>query len=137
MTRPEASETTGTLRETSGMTVPVTINSESAERSVAAASGNCAGWSTVNRAGSAPGTTLGAGGAPAAALSSACACTLLQLVSVRTEEIEIRSRIIPGPLCFTGWFICVLFRLRATFQERHKYRVRTTSSFLIGTDKLS
>src|SRR5579864_1809518 len=70
-TRPEASETTGTLRAISGVTVPVTTNSEFAGRSTPAARGNCSGCSTVNRAGSAPGTIFACGGASAA--GSACA----------------------------------------------------------------
>src|ERR1035441_10188650 len=63
MTRPEARETTGTLRETSGATVPVTTNSEAVGCWAAAASGNCSGWSTGNSAASGNGTTLGLGGA--------------------------------------------------------------------------
>src|ERR1017187_3728896 len=61
-TRPEASETTGTLRETSGVTAPVTTNSETVGCAVAAASGNCSGWSTVKRLRSTSGTTLAGGG---------------------------------------------------------------------------
>src|ERR1700684_389742 len=67
MTRPEARETTGTLRETSGMTVPVTTNSDLVGCSAAAASGNCSGCCTENRAASPKGTTLAGGGSWAAA----------------------------------------------------------------------
>src|ERR1035437_6188443 len=66
-TRPEASETTGTLRETSGVTAPVTTNSETVGCAVAAASGNCSGWSIVKRLRSTSGTTLAGGGAAATA----------------------------------------------------------------------
>src|SRR5271166_3498992 len=66
-TRPEASETTGTLRETSGATVAVTTNSEVVGCAVASTSGNCSGWSTVNRLRSTSGTTVAGGGAAAAA----------------------------------------------------------------------
>src|ERR1017187_5863744 len=71
MTRPEASDTTGTLRDTSGVTVPVTTSSEVVGCWVAVASGNCSGWSTENRAASAKGTTLGLGGAPCAGSAAA------------------------------------------------------------------
>ena len=64
--RPEASETTGTLRVMSGVTEPVTTNSELAGRLTAAASGNCSGWSTANSVMSTSGVTLVGGGASAA-----------------------------------------------------------------------
>src|ERR1035438_319746 len=66
VTRPEASETTGTLRATSGVTAPVTTNSEVVERLTAAASGNCSGWSTAKSVMSTSGVTLAGGGASAA-----------------------------------------------------------------------
>src|SRR5580700_6521115 len=86
-TRPEASETTGTLRATSGVTVPVTTNSEVVERSTAAVSGNCSGWSTANRLGSAPGTMFAGGGASAA--GSACA---VQPTSTTSEAKDRANR---------------------------------------------
>ena len=42
-TRPEASEITGMLRDTSGLTAPVTCSSGAASRAPAVASGNCSG----------------------------------------------------------------------------------------------
>src|ERR1700735_652802 len=95
MMRPEASDTTGTLRETSGVTVPVTTNSEVVACSVAAASGNCSGRSTEKRAASGNGTTLGSGGAPATVGSPpVCAWTLLQPASENAEAIKVRSSVI-------------------------------------------
>src|ERR1700730_13760200 len=64
-TRPDASDTTGTLREVSGVTVPVTANEEVVECALAAASGNCSGWSTAKRLRSTSATTLAGGGASA------------------------------------------------------------------------
>src|SRR5271157_2078666 len=86
MTRPEARETTGTLRETSGATIPVTTNSEVVDRETAAASGYCSGWSTANRLTSAPGTTLAGGGASAASSP----CTLLQPPRVASDEMNMK-----------------------------------------------
>src|ERR1022692_4159941 len=86
-TRPEASETTGTLRETSGVTVAVTTNSEVVGRAVAATSGNCSGWSTVKRVGSAAGTTLAGGGASAAASTRS-----LHPLSISGKSREMRRR---------------------------------------------
>src|SRR5579864_1090661 len=106
LTRPEASETTGTLRDTSGVTVPVTTNSEVAGRAVDVARGNCSGWSTLNRPGSAPGTMLAGGGAPASA--AAWALTLPQPARISNEETEIATRAIRLPLSF----IAVQFAIR-------------------------
>jgi hypothetical protein len=78
MTRPEASETTGTLRETSGVTVPVTTNSEVVGCSAAAASGNCSGWSTEKRAASGNGTTLAGAALHPACVSLDAAASLQQ-----------------------------------------------------------
>ena len=50
-TRPEASEITGMLRETSGITEPVTFSSGAASYLPAVASGNLLGSSTLNRLG--------------------------------------------------------------------------------------
>src|ERR1035438_4058783 len=96
VTRPEASETTGTLRDTSGVTVPVTTNSEVVGCWVAVASGNCSGWSTENRAAFAKGTTLASGGAPCAGSASA----FLQPVGAITESTAINTRANTGPLPF-------------------------------------
>src|ERR1039457_5710740 len=85
-TRPEASETTGTLRATSGVTAPVTTNSEVVGRFTAAVSGNCSGSSTVNKLGSAPGTTLAGGGASAA--GSACAVQPTSTSSAARERTK-------------------------------------------------
>src|SRR5260370_11215522 len=79
---PDTNETTGTARETSGATVPVTVNSEVAVCAVAATSGNWWGWSVVNRLGSPIGVILAAGGA--SFVSSPCA--LLQPLRSSIEE---------------------------------------------------
>src|SRR5476649_392836 len=89
-TRPEASETTGTLRETSGATVPVTTSSETEGRAAAVASGNCSGRSTLKRVASPAGTTLGGGGFPA----DVSPCALLHPASASSEVTESRS----GPI---------------------------------------
>src|ERR1017187_5757401 len=62
-TRPDASEITGTLREMSGFTVPVTTNSGAVAWDVAVATGNCSGCSTEKTLTSNPGTILAEGGA--------------------------------------------------------------------------
>jgi len=95
-TRPEASETTGTLRETSGVTVPVTTNVEVVGCAVAAASGNCSGRSTVKSVGSAPGTMLAEGGASAAGSP----CALLHPPRSSSAKMEIKTRLISRPLFF-------------------------------------
>src|SRR5579872_3004595 len=93
--RPEASDTTGTLRDTSGVTVPVTTNSEVVGRLVAVASGNCSGCSTVNRLASGARKTLASGGAPAdAASASGCACTLPQPANTSSEKMQTSRRLI-------------------------------------------
>src|ERR1035438_387351 len=86
-TRPEASETTGTLRETSGVTAPVTMSSETVGWAVASTRGNCPGCSTANRFRSTSGTTLAGGGASAAA--STCP---LQPLSTSGKNVEARRR---------------------------------------------
>src|ERR1700676_1257378 len=96
-TRPEARETTGTLRDTSGVTVPVTTNSDVVGRAVASASGNCSGWSTVNRLTSTPGTTLAAGGASAARLAP-----LPQPPRFGSAAIKMRIRPTSKVLLFIG-----------------------------------
>ena len=63
-TRPVASEITGTVLLTSGVTTPVTFNVGAAKYSVAFTRGNCSGCSTVKRPTSSAFSTLGAGGAP-------------------------------------------------------------------------
>src|SRR5579872_2712865 len=111
LTRPDASDTTGTLRDTSGVTVPVTTSSEVAGRAVDLARGNCSGWSTLNRLGSAPGMTLGGGGAPAATASeSAWACILPQPARISDETTAIATRATPLPLSF----VIVKFAIRNT-----------------------
>src|SRR5262249_15740734 len=57
----------GTLRDTSGLTTPVTLSSGAASCAVAVASGNCSGWSTRNALASPSCSTIVGGGAPAAA----------------------------------------------------------------------
>src|ERR1039458_4708325 len=96
ITRPEDRETTGTLRETSGATVPVTTNSEVVGCSVAAASGNWSGWSTEKRAASANGTTLASGGAP----SGVSPLTLLQACSSSKAGRDTARRIASTGLGF-------------------------------------
>src|ERR1700678_2636480 len=66
-TRPEASEITGTVREMSGNTVPVTNICDGAWYSVAVAIGYSSGCSTAKNEGSSAGITLAGGGASAAA----------------------------------------------------------------------
>src|ERR1700734_2177059 len=65
--RPEASEITGTVREISGNTVPVTNSCDGAWYSVAVAIGYNSGCSTAKNEGSSAGITLAGGGASAAA----------------------------------------------------------------------
>src|SRR5208337_5627655 len=96
MTRPEARETTGTLRETSGATIPVTTSSEVVDLETAAASGYCSGWSTVNRLASAPGTTMAGGGASAASSP----CTLLQPPRVASDAMNMKRTPILKRLLF-------------------------------------
>src|ERR1035437_1625974 len=57
-TRPEASDGTGTCRDTSGVTTPVTFNSGEATYSPALARGNCSGWSTLKLLASMSGSTV-------------------------------------------------------------------------------
>src|ERR1017187_961537 len=64
-TRPEASEITGTLREMSGFTVPVTTSSGAAVWDVAVATGNCSGCWTEKTVTSKAGTIVALGGASA------------------------------------------------------------------------
>src|ERR1700686_2884274 len=61
--RPDAREITGTARETSAATVPVTFSSGAATCLPAVASGNCSGWSTLTRLASSSVSTLAGGGA--------------------------------------------------------------------------
>src|SRR5271155_4652750 len=68
-TRPEANVTTGTVRETSGYTDPVTTNFDGASYCAAVATGYRSGWSTEKCVTSNPGTTVAGGGASAATLS--------------------------------------------------------------------
>src|ERR1700733_424593 len=98
-TRPEASETTGTLRATSGVTVPVTTNSELEGRSTAVSSGNCSGRSTVNSAGSAPSMMFAGGGASAA--GSACA---VQPANVNSKDRQTTA--LSTLLLFMGKSLC-------------------------------
>ena len=56
--RPVASDGTGTCRDTSGLTTPVTFSSGAATYSPAVTSGNCSGWSTLKLLGSMSGSTL-------------------------------------------------------------------------------
>jgi hypothetical protein len=94
--RPDANDTTGTFLEMSGVTAPVTTNSDDAGRAVAAASGNCSGWSTAKSVGSAPGTTLAGGGASAAASP----CALSHPPRTSNAAMEMRSSPILRPLFF-------------------------------------
>src|SRR5579863_4105014 len=61
-TRPVASDGTGTLRETSGLTTPVTFNSGAEACGSDATTGNWSGWSTFTRLASSSCSTLAAGG---------------------------------------------------------------------------
>src|SRR5260370_23487617 len=98
-TRPEASDRTGTLRAISGVTAPVTINSEAAGRAAASASGNCSGRSTVNRLTSTPGTMWAGGGAWAARSAS-----LLQpqIFTSNGAQLQIRIRLALRSLLLMG-----------------------------------
>src|ERR1700730_6010929 len=62
---------TGTFRETSGFTAPVTINSGDVVRAVAVARETCSGCSTANKLTSISGTTFAVGGAPTVASARA------------------------------------------------------------------
>src|SRR5580704_17228320 len=68
-TRPEASEITGTFREMSGITVPVTNNCDGAWYSVAVTIGYRSGCSTAKKETSTPEITLAGGGASASAFT--------------------------------------------------------------------
>src|SRR6266478_1231520 len=94
-TRPEASETTGTLRETSGVTAPVTTSWEVVGCALAATNGNCSGWSTWKRLRSTSDTTSAGGGASAAASRRP-----LQPKIVSVRSMETRRRPISRPLHF-------------------------------------
>src|SRR5208282_1412625 len=117
-TRPEASETTGTLRETSGVTAPVTTNSEAVGCAVAAASGKCSGWSTVKRLRSTSGTTLAGGGAAAAASTGR-----LQPPSIGNTNKQTRKR----PLVRILWFIRIRSPLRQNILRQTCLDKRTLS----------
>src|SRR5271157_1529191 len=123
-TRPEASETTGTLRETSGVTAPVTTNSEVVGCAVASASGNCSGWSTVKRLGSAPGTMLAGGGASAAASTF----PRLQPQRVSSKGMESKTGTNTQPLLF------ISESLFATTNNRRLSNIPQTARppFLLG-----
>src|ERR1700686_2705257 len=95
-TRPDARETTGTLRAISGVTVLVTANAENASRAIAVASGYWSGCSTVTRAASGPGTTVTGGGASWAGFP----CAAPHPARASSEEIEIRGKKILQPLIF-------------------------------------
>src|SRR5471030_3054045 len=105
-TRPEASDTTGTLRETSGATVPVTASSETEGRAVAEASGNFSGWSTVNRVASPAETTLGGGGSPA----PVSPCALL-------HPARVSSKMSSGPITNLLVFIRQFISVTASYQR--------------------
>src|SRR5208282_2410561 len=123
-TRPEASETTGTLRETSGVTAPVTTNSEAVGCAVAAASGKCSGWSTVKRLRSTSGTTLAGGGDAAAASTGR-----LQPPSIGNTNKQMRKR----PLLRILWFIRTRSPLRPTSCDKH---ASTTERYLSDTQQV-
>ena len=95
-TRPEASEITGTVREMSGNTVPVTNNCDGAWYSVAVTIGYYSGCSTAKKEGSTPEITLAGGGASAAA----SAVLLLQPLIARHAASVIGT---------TASFIALLF----------------------------
>src|SRR5208282_4421598 len=103
-----ASETTGTLRETSGVTVPVTTNSEAVGCAVAAARGKCSGWSTVKRLRSTSGTTLAGGGTSAAA--STCS---LQPQNISGKSTATNRR----PIGRLRFFIWTTYPLRPAIQR--------------------
>src|ERR1700690_1792407 len=88
MTRPDASEIAGTLRATSGFTVPVTTSSGAADCADAVATGNCSGCSTENMLTSKAVTTFAAGGASAVVF----ACTLPQPPRDSTDGMAAKRR---------------------------------------------
>src|SRR5579859_2356350 len=86
--RPDASEMTGTVREISGLTEPVTASVEGARCSTAVNRRKLSGWSTENRLALKSGTTFAAGGAS----DSAFTLSLLQPLMARdTIKIDIGS----------------------------------------------
>jgi hypothetical protein len=86
---------TGTFREMSGFTVPVTTSFGAVAYASAAVRGNCSGCSTENRFTSTSGTTFAGGGTSAA--GSPCA---LHPLRNRTAEMEITRKPISRPLFF-------------------------------------
>src|SRR5208282_888307 len=117
-----ASETTGTLRETSGVTVPVTTNSEVVGCAVASTKGKCSGWSTVKRLRSTSGTTLAGGGASAAASTGPS-----QPTSINGKNMEARRR----PILRLLFFIRTPYPRRQTIDTSPKLR-RSSAHVLSG-----
>src|SRR5271166_5731329 len=126
--RPEASETTGTLRETSGATVPVTTNTEVVGCALASTSGNCSGRSTAKRFRSTSGTMFAGGGASAAA--STCP---LQPPSISDKTIKARTR--RRAILRFLFFMGTSGRRSATTNNRHLHEIsRRAPPRLLGDD---
>src|ERR1700682_5331019 len=89
---------TGTFREMSGFTVPVTTSFGAAAYSTAAASGNCSGWSTEKRLTSVSANTVAGGGASAAGFP----CALLHPPRKRSTGMKIKRKLVFRPLFFMG-----------------------------------
>src|ERR1700679_1604598 len=109
--RPEAREITGTFREMSGITVPVTNNCDGAWYSVAATNGYRSGCSTANKETSTPEITLAGGGA-----SSASTLLLLQPLTARDAALRIIMTPNPKHLLFIRFLapFCASHFLRDT-----------------------
>src|SRR5215471_12788171 len=73
--RPDANDGTGTCRDTSGLTTPVTFSSGAAMYSAAVASGKRSGWSTLKLSALISGWTV-AGCGPVSVLTLDSPCTL-------------------------------------------------------------
>src|SRR5580658_1852626 len=103
--RPDASEITGTFREISGITVPVTNNCDGAWYSVAVTIGYRSGCSTAKKATSTPETTLAVGGASASAFTFSLLQPLITRVAISTigasaNPIALLFMMIPAPCAF-------------------------------------
>src|SRR5215468_6957852 len=101
MILPDASEITGIARDTSGLTVPVTLSSGDAARDVAVATGNCSGWSTLTRFESSSRSIFTGGGASeaASALTFSPQPVVKKLKDVNKSPASGIVRFIGLPLC--------------------------------------
>ena len=91
-TLPEASEGTGTCRETSGLTTPVTFNSGAARYSPAVTSGNCSGWSTLRLLASMSGSTVAGCGPVRVPPGPARAFRMPPWIELRTDRSQLQKQ---------------------------------------------